>query len=174
MRGFPGPEFVITFVNTRSRDADHLGSPTAARVWWAQTVVTQPAPRFTQARLLRLRTLRGRLATVLDGPTAQATAESRSLLDEVAVRPRLDHGGSLTWAMDVPTWADDPIARRVLSSLVDLMDHPGVAAVRLCAADDCTQRFADPSGRRVWCDAARCGNRERVRRHYRRQHGIDR
>lgn len=164
---------MVVFVNTRSRDADHLGSPTAANAWWANATAAQPSLRFTQARLLRLRSLRDQLATILDGPSTEASVEARRLLHEVAVRPQLDRNGSLTWALDVPAWADDSVARLVLSSLVDLMEHPGIAAVRICAAHDCTQHFVDPSGRRVWCDAARCGNRERVRRHYLRQRGME-
>ncbi|MEU9839973.1 CGNR zinc finger domain-containing protein [Actinomadura sp. NPDC048032] len=37
-----------------------------------------------------------------------------------------------------------------------------------CEADDCVLLFLPAHPRRRWCSAARCGNRVRVARHYRR------
>ncbi|RKN37176.1 CGNR zinc finger domain-containing protein [Streptomyces hoynatensis] len=50
----------------------------------------------------------------------------------------------------------------------DLLAGPGAARVRECAAGDCVLLFLPAHPRRRWCSAARCGNRARVARYYRR------
>ncbi|WP_262401959.1 CGNR zinc finger domain-containing protein [Actinomadura sp. CNU-125] len=50
----------------------------------------------------------------------------------------------------------------------ELLADPAVVKVRQCEADDCVLLFLPAHPRRRWCSAARCGNRTRVARHYRR------
>jgi predicted RNA-binding Zn ribbon-like protein len=59
----------------------------------------------------------------------------------------------------------------VLRSAADLLASPSaLAAVRLCASETCAWLFVDKSRNRSrrWCDMKVCGNRDKVRRHYRR------
>ncbi|XVQ87026.1 CGNR zinc finger domain-containing protein [Microbispora siamensis] len=53
-------------------------------------------------------------------------------------------------------------------AVAELLTDPTVTTVRECAADDCAMLFLPAHPRRRWCSAARCGNRARVARHYRR------
>lgn len=49
-----------------------------------------------------------------------------------------------------------------------LLAGPAGARVRACAAEDCVMLFVPAHPGRRWCSAARCGNRARVARYYRR------
>ncbi|CAL9350481.1 hypothetical protein SUDANB121_00467 [Nocardiopsis dassonvillei] len=50
----------------------------------------------------------------------------------------------------------------------DLLTGPKAAAIRRCEAQDCVMLFLPAHPRRRWCSPARCGNRTRVARYYRR------
>jgi predicted RNA-binding Zn ribbon-like protein len=65
---------------------------------------------------------------------------------------------------DAPLW---PIAR----SAADLLASDRLALVRPCAARDCLWLFLDTSKnhRRRWCDMAKCGNRAKFQRFYKRK-----
>lgn len=60
------------------------------------------------------------------------------------------------------------VAAALAEEVVGLLTDPAVRTVRECEADDCTLLFAPANPRRRWCSAARCGNRARVARYYRR------
>jgi predicted RNA-binding Zn ribbon-like protein len=100
----------------------------------------------------------GRLRLALTGPTGRAG------------RP----GDAFVWR-----WADEPAARRELDaplwpvarSAADLLAGGELSNLRECAAAGCRWLFLDRSRNhsRRWCDMKACGNREKVRRHYRRQ-----
>jgi predicted RNA-binding Zn ribbon-like protein len=85
--------------------------------------------------------------------------------------PALTAGGQPAWTADAPAAA---ALSRVARDAIDLLTGPSVARLRECAAPDCAFLFVDTSrpGRRRWCAMNRCGNREHVREHRRRQqHG---
>jgi predicted RNA-binding Zn ribbon-like protein len=65
---------------------------------------------------------------------------------------------------DAPLW---PIAR----SAADLLASDRLALVRPCAARNCLWLFLDTSKnhRRRWCDMAKCGNRAKFQRFYKRK-----
>ena len=65
---------------------------------------------------------------------------------------------------DAPLW---PIAR----SAADLLASEQLKLVRPCAAANCLWLFLDTSKnhRRRWCDMAKCGNRAKVQRFYKRK-----
>lgn len=78
-------------------------------------------------------------------------------------------------------WSDSPVVvseRRAMpivqlagflaEDAAALLAHPGSRLIRKCEADDCVMLFVGNNARRRWCSAARCGNRIRVSRHYRR------
>lgn len=60
------------------------------------------------------------------------------------------------------------LAAVLAEAVAELLTDPAVTTVRKCAADDCAMLFLPAHPRRRWCSAARCGNRARVARHYRR------
>ena len=62
-----------------------------------------------------------------------------------------------------------PIAESA-ANLLTTKDH---AAIRECGAPDCEWLFLDHSRNRSrrWCDMKLCGNRQKARRHYLREHG---
>ncbi|NRP18257.1 hypothetical protein LPJGGPFB_01487 [Ensifer adhaerens] len=49
-----------------------------------------------------------------------------------------------------------------------LLAGPDAGLIRKCEADDCVMLFVGNNARRRWCSAARCGNRVRVSRYYKR------
>lgn len=57
-------------------------------------------------------------------------------------------------------------------SAADLLTSERVKKVRECAAPTCAWLFLDESRNhsRRWCDMSVCGNRQKARRHYQRQH----
>ncbi|MGW0935897.1 ABATE domain-containing protein [Streptomyces sp. NPDC002666] len=68
-----------------------------------------------------------------------------------------------------------PLGVRVAAALAEetaeLLADPALARIRECEAEDCTMLFVPAHPRRRWCSAARCGNRARVARYYRRHKG---
>ncbi|MDP9363266.1 MAG: ABATE domain-containing protein [Chloroflexota bacterium] len=102
------------------------------------------------------------LATI-DRVLAEGMARAR-------LRPTAD-GFAWDWppeedALERPLWM---LAR----SAADLLVSPELGRVRQCPGDGCGWLFLDTSknGKRRWCDMAVCGNRARVRAHYRRRKG---
>ena len=105
-----------------------------------------------------------------------APADDLSLVEETATES-LTHrhivraDGGYQWA-----WDEAPKLERILwpiaASAVDLLVSPDLHQLRECEAGDCYWLFLDNSRNRSrrWCSMASCGNREKARRHYRRQH----
>jgi predicted RNA-binding Zn ribbon-like protein len=54
---------------------------------------------------------------------------------------------------------------RVCRQAVEHLAGPERAQLGACADDECHMAFLDPTGRRRWCSAERCGVRARVRAH---------
>jgi predicted RNA-binding Zn ribbon-like protein len=106
-------------------------------------------------------------------PPADLATIDRVLAEGMArarLRPTAD-GFAWDWppeeaALERPLWA---LAR----SAADLLVSPELGRVRQCPGDGCGWLFLDTSknGKRRWCDMAVCGNRARVRAHYRRRKG---
>ena len=82
--------------------------------------------------------------------------------------PALAADGQLAWAADAPAAA---ALSRVARDAIELLTCSSAARLRECAAPDCAFLFVDTSrpGRRRWCASDRCGNRQHVREHRRRQ-----
>jgi len=60
----------------------------------------------------------------------------------------------------------------IASSAADLLTSDRLKKVHMCEAKTCAWLFLDESRNhsRRWCDMKVCGNREKARRHYRREH----
>lgn len=65
----------------------------------------------------------------------------------------------------------DPASAALATLSADAIQRAAEGAnVRECAAEDCSLRFVDlsPARNKQWCSMARCGNRVKSRKHYRR------
>lgn len=82
--------------------------------------------------------------------------------------PALTADGRVACTADAPAAA---ALSRVARDAIELLTGASSARLRECAAPDCAFLFVDTSrpGRRRWCAMNRCGNREHVREHRRRQ-----
>jgi predicted RNA-binding Zn ribbon-like protein len=76
----------------------------------------------------------------------------------------------LRWEVDLRSVRGLPTAFTV--GLWRLLQFEDLRRLRECLDSGCGWLFLDRSknGSRVWCSSADCGNRSRVRRHYRRHH----
>jgi predicted RNA-binding Zn ribbon-like protein len=74
-------------------------------------------------------------------------------------------------------WDAEPLLERILwpiaESAAELLTSADITKVRECEASDCYWLFLDNSRNRSrrWCTMSACGNREKARRHYRKQRG---
>jgi predicted RNA-binding Zn ribbon-like protein len=80
--------------------------------------------------------------------------------------------GQVAWAWDAEGTALDRVLWPVVRAAADLLTGGDLDRVRECAADSCAWLFLDTSRNRSrrWCDMSVCGNRDKARRFYRRQH----
>ena len=141
---------------------DHLASPADAREFLVSHAIPDPGAPPTERQLARLRGIRGLIRSLADDPA----------LDLEAWRMDLDEGlASIAFRLG----ADGSI-RSAASGWDGIADDLGPAALALaeersrlrhCGNPLCRWLFVDrsPGCRRVWCDAAVCGNRMRVGRH---------
>ena len=104
-------------------------------------------------------------------PEALATLESALPTAFAHLRLRRGAGGYEL------AWDDEPHLERVvwpaLRSAAELLTSPDLRLTRVCASEACDWLFVDRSRNqsRRWCDMNVCGNRHKVREHYRRQRG---
>jgi len=63
----------------------------------------------------------------------------------------------------------DRLAACLAYAGLDLIMDPSCRGIRQCAADNCVMLFMPTHPQRRWCSPTRCGNRERVARHFRRR-----
>ena len=87
-----------------------------------------------------------------------------------AVR-RMQVGGDFEWQWSAGPDALDAMLGPIVRAALELLTSERRQRVRMCAADDCVWLFLDTSKNhsRRWCDMKQCGNRNKVRRFYKRQ-----
>ena len=107
-------------------------------------------------------------------PPADLAALNRWLAKSLGRLRLAATGDGIEWG-----WADEPEALdaplwRVARSAADLLTGEDRTDLRECADGGCRWLFLDRSRNhsRRWCDMKACGNRAKVRRHYRRQAAI--
>jgi hypothetical protein len=143
-------------------DHDHLATAADAMRYLADHHVDLPTEPPSAANLADLVAIRGMVRGLL-APAAGWTPAVRSLL--ASSRFRLDDGGRLA------------AAGTAWSAFVGDLMPPLIEVTRLrkrltiCGNAVCRLVFLDgsKSGTRRWCDDAGCGNRDRVKRHRRKQ-----
>ena len=149
-----------------------LDGPTARR--FAQEAAADPAA--AALALGRVRRLRERLHRVVL-PLAQAKRPDpddvvglHTVLLRALQRVEVESTMPTTWSSRPGTLAElpDQLAVRAWQ----LLQRDGADRLRQCGDGSCGWLFIDRSrsATRVWCSSADCGNRSRVRRHYRRNH----
>ena len=109
-------------------------------------------------------------APVLDADMATLNACLRQAARRIQL---IRHNNSFSWQ-----WADsgsdlDHILWPVARSAAELLTSSDLERVRQCAAQECGWLFLDHSRNRSrrWCEMRTCGNRDKVRRFYRRELG---
>ncbi|MFD0477369.1 CGNR zinc finger domain-containing protein [Nonomuraea thailandensis] len=135
-----------------------------------------PAGELTEADVAAVRRVREHVARALDrvrrgtGPPADDLAAlNRAQRAAPAITELSWDGQAVTAARRrVSGSAGERLAAWLAEAAAELLADPAVALVRECEADDCVMVFLPAHPRRRWCSAARCGNRVRVARHYRR------
>jgi predicted RNA-binding Zn ribbon-like protein len=104
-------------------------------------------------------------------PAADLKLLDETAIDALAHRHIVAANGGYQWQ-----WEDDPRLERILwpiaESAAKLLTSPDLKKIRECDASDCYWLFLDNSRNRSrrWCTMSACGNREKARRHYRKQH----
>ncbi|MEE8147765.1 MAG: CGNR zinc finger domain-containing protein [Longimicrobiales bacterium] len=135
-----------------------------------------PGARRVVARAKRAREALYAVVSALAGGGPLPTVPLRILNRELrAVGGRLqlaldDRRRGLSWNVGEPLELGTPL-RRVMWAAAQLLATQPRVPIRECEAPTCSWLFVDGTRNhsRRWCDTAQCGNRERVRRHYRRR-----
>ena len=140
-------------------------------------------PRAAAAALARATELREAIYPVLSAeargePVADdALAALNAHLPEALSALRLAPGSDgYTWRFDHGKTDLAPMLAPILRSTAELLTSPALTRVRECDSETCWWLFLDgsKSGTRRWCDMKVCGNREKARRHHKRQKAGDR
>jgi hypothetical protein len=144
---------------------DHLVSPEDAVQFLDGHAIPDPGGLPTEAQLDRLRGLRALVRALADDPDLGLASWHQgldALLVGVDFRLRADgtlHAAATDW---------NGIIDDLLPAILGLSAERD--RIRRCGNPLCRWLFVDRSrrGGRIWCEAAVCGNRMRVRRHRQR------
>jgi predicted RNA-binding Zn ribbon-like protein len=156
--------------------SEQLGEP-ADLARWLREAGIRPAPAELDARDLdTARRLRESIYALAHDRIAGRMLASASLatVNKIAASPdaapALGADGALTLSAEAPVAA---AFSRIARDAIELLSGPAAGRLRECAAPDCAFLFLDTSraGQRRWCAMNRCGNRQHVREHRRRQRG---
>jgi predicted RNA-binding Zn ribbon-like protein len=144
-------------------------------VRWFREAGVRPVPtRLRADDLDRARALREAIYVLAHDRIAGRTLSRAAVatLNAIAAAPdpapALEPDGGLTWAARESASAAFSLLAR---EAIELLTGASAGRLRECAAPDCAFLFVDTSrpGRRRWCASNRCGNREHLREHRRRQ-----
>lgn len=158
-------DLVGTVGHRRSDVQELLASPADLARFVAGAGLLDRAVTVSEAGLadaVRLREAVYRLAkATIEG--AGSRPADRRVLNDVAAGPpvkiSLADDGSVRRAGGL----DEALAE-VARAAVELLGGPDAAAVKECAAPECTRLYVDRSPKRArrWCDMSSCGNRAKV------------
>ncbi|GAA4374744.1 CGNR zinc finger domain-containing protein [Actinomadura verrucosospora] len=176
----------LDLVNTRPAGADLLSTPDDLRAWLrlqadrSDEAAALAAAETGAASLAAVRDVREHTARALDRvrrgePPSAADLEAltRAQCAAPAVTQPVWDGRSLLAARRRTGPPELRPASWLAEAAAELLADPAVTRIRKCEADDCVLLFLPAHPRRRWCSAARCGNRVRVARHYRRHRPVE-
>ena len=142
--------------------------------------ISDAEPRATTRALEDARKLREAIYRIFSGYVArrQASVEDLTLIRDVVVESwehkRLAPAGRgyLWLTMQDEGVRLESVLWPVAHSAAALLTSDRLKQVRMCDAQTCAWLFLDESRNhsRRWCDMKVCGNREKARRHYQREH----
>lgn len=135
---------------------------------------------LTEARALR-EAIYGIFSALAAGtaPPPEALDHLNAVLPDALVglriEPRGPRGEGFSWTGRAPTDSLVAPLRPIIRSAAELLTSDRLDRVRECAGATCTWLFLDQSRNRSrrWCSMETCGNRAKVRRHYRKQRAAD-
>ena len=141
---------------------DHLDTPEAAVEFLSTHAIPVPDDPPTRGHLERLRALRAAVLALADDPSTDLDAwraERTATLATATFRIRADG----TMRSTAGGW--DGVVDDLVPAALALSDERD--RFRRCENPLCRWLFVDRSrgGRRLWCEAAVCGNRVKVGRH---------
>ncbi|WP_405016315.1 CGNR zinc finger domain-containing protein [Kitasatospora sp. NBC_00070] len=175
-----GEPLALDLLNTRPADGDLLSDVAGLRAWLrlqaGRGLPADPAEAGA-AELAAARGVRALAAEAIglarggEPVPAEVLAGLNAALGAAPVVGELTgDGAELTYRQRRQGRPADRLAAELAGAVAELIADPvELAAIRECAAEDCVLLFRPANPRRQWCSAARCGNRARVARHYRRQ-----
>ncbi len=107
-----------------------------------------------------------------DPPPAPAWSRVEAVAAEGLGALRLSQAGDRSYVLRWTRAGLDVPAQQVAVSALALLASDDLGRVKQCDGPTCGWVFLDTSRNRSrrWCDSRECGNRERVRAHYRRTH----
>jgi predicted RNA-binding Zn ribbon-like protein len=133
------------------------------------TVLRQRARRDPQTAasvLERAKAFRAHLYSVLRDPAGSAAWDA--VADQVGTAAQALHlhraDDTIRWEIAPAADLFAPLAATAWSA-GELLTSSNLRRVRACPGTGCGWLFLDPTGRRRWCIMAKCGNREKARRH---------
>ncbi len=142
------------------------GAPELAQ-WLAHEGLTPQHPP-TSDDVTAARTVREVLRPLALAALSHRDVDAAAL---AALQPWLDRDEPLRVVLDAGRPAVEAprtvavALARVCRQAVEHLAGPERAQLGACADGECHMAFLDPSGRRRWCSAERCGVRARVRAH---------
>jgi predicted RNA-binding Zn ribbon-like protein len=157
----------VSWRDDPGRRVDRLDLPGFLAHWLRETGLGTPDGDLATV-LPAVRDLRELVHAVCTGPSADDLARFAALLPAAHARAATAPTLPVRWHVPVTTVHD------VLPALVlrtdELLRSPEAAKVHRCEARGCGWLFVDTTRNhsRRWCRTEDCGNRERVRRHYRK------
>ncbi len=130
---------------------------------------------FREAIELREALYRAFSAIAQDKPVAAIDLQpiNNAALEAMQHRCLARSDGGYRWQW---RWDEKHPLERVLwpiaQSAAELLTSDQLGILRFCEAPDCEWLFLDHSRNRSrrWCDMTSCGNRQKARRHYQREH----
>jgi predicted RNA-binding Zn ribbon-like protein len=143
---------------------ERLHAPADRTAWFAESPLRAEGAAADEDDIADARRLRWAIwwavqAALRDEPPAQRDAR---VIEELAARAPLVPALGGGWRGPTAAAGMSDVARDAIALLSDPAER---ARLRVCAAPDCVVPFYDDSrpGRRRWCEATRCGDRNRQR-----------
>jgi len=186
---FVAGNLALDFVNTVAYRADpgkkkdHLQTAEDVHQWASQAKLPDRAAINSGplgiASLRRIRAVREQLFAVFhaiasDNPIPADTLAliGKALHDCRAKRCLSIKGEEVRWTWRLGARCADYLLYPVLTAATDLLTSDSRGLVRQCEDSGCGWLFLDRSNarKRRWCSMADCGNRNKAREYYRREH----